>query len=116
MGFDETMERADVAALSEMGRSAGSAVAVKIAGTPVLASVSEIGADSKPADFGNIIGALAQIVISSDDFSNFAVKVGTKVTVPGAVAEDLLVLGVRGSGLVRTLICGAQGAGRQSEF
>lgn len=116
MGFDETMGRADAAVLAEMGRSAGAANAVLVAGTAVLASVSEVGADSTPADFGNIPGASAQIVISADDFSNLAVKVGTKVVVPGAVAEELLVLGVRGSGGLRTLYCGAQGSGRQSEF
>lgn len=116
MGFDEAFAMSDSAWLAEAGRDPARPDAVQIDGRAVRAAVGTVTTDNAPADGGPIPGASARITISSDDFADLAVKVGSRVLVPGAVRESLLVLAVRGSGLLRTLFCGATGAGRTSEF
>jgi hypothetical protein len=110
MGFDDAFARSDATWLVETGRQ------VEINGRPVVASVGPVSADNEPADGGPIPGASARVTISSDDFTELAVKVGSRVLVSGAVSEKLQVLGIRGSGILRILFCGATGAGRTSEF
>lgn len=116
MGFDESFELSDSTWLQEVGRAADAGNAVQIDGRAVLAAVGPVTADNVPADGGPIPGASARVTISADDFTELAVKVGSRVQVPGAVREKLQVLAVRGSGLLRVLFCGATGAGRTSEF